>query len=87
MTQYRLPRRRTTARRKVVSMAVPVLAGSDADGADAPTRRRGLDGLPPLAMTLAPTGSQGDAGARGPRAPCARAGIARRGRRQRAVAL
>ena len=59
MTQYRLPQAaRTTARRKVVSMAVlAALAGcSTPDGgrrADAP--QTGLDGLPPLAMTLAPT--------------------------------
>ena len=59
VTQYRLPQAaRTTARRKVVSMAVlAALAGcSTPDGgrrADAP--QTGLDGLPPLAMTLAPT--------------------------------
>ena len=60
MTQYRLPQAaRTTARRKVVSMAVlarlPVARRRTA--ADAPTRAAdgGLDGLLPLAMTLAPT--------------------------------
>ena len=88
VTQYRLPQAaRTTARRKVVSMAVlAALAGcSTPDGgrrADAP--QTGLDGLPPLAMTLAPTAqARATPAPEAARAqPAHRAGIARRGRRQ-----